>query len=428
MPYVSPATGHARTGIARPLVAALFAASCLLSIVSFYTTQQGMMLYLSPWLATLAALGIQSSLVLVAWLVSIQQGSRALLIAVYGITATVSIAFSYVSIYNWFSARERPALMRRALYDELTGLAAQTGARLDEAASKAGRNLVALEEMTQAERRHGYISRTPDADTTLNAIRESVAREVAALGTAYREGSGQGARYTAFDRHAKLMRVTLAELQAAQRALASWRAEARPGQPSEEQLRRFHAFHDSLPWTAIAQASGAPAEGRPPLPSLAQYLDNTGSGQEDLMQAFQELFAAPTSRHVFALSLAAFIDVVIFLLAFSCGPYFHGDAEERLRAASAALDAAEEQVFVRGLLRKVGPGGQGLAQVEVSSLTHGEQHFCLSLAQRGLAVVEESPAGRMYIFDREVHGRLLDSLAQQGLPLRAASRGAAAGL
>ena len=28
---------------------------------------------------------------------------------VYAITATVSIAFSYVSLYTWFSARERPA-------------------------------------------------------------------------------------------------------------------------------------------------------------------------------------------------------------------------------------------------------------------------------------------------------------------------------
>ncbi|MCC6294627.1 MAG: hypothetical protein IT164_18385 [Bryobacterales bacterium] len=428
MPFVSPATGHAQTVLARPLVGALFAASCLLSIVSFYTTQQGMTLYLSPWLATLAALGIQSSLVLVAWLVGIQRGGRALLIAVYAITATVSIAFSYVSIYNWFSAHERPALMRRALYDELTGLAARAGERIEEAASKAAQNLAALEEMTEAERRHGYISRAPDADPALNAIRESVAREVSALGASYREGAGEGARYTAFDRHTKLMRVTLAELQAAQRTLAAWRAESGPGQPSDQQLRRFHAFYDSLPWTAIARASGAPAANRPPPPSLSQYLDTTGSGQEDLMQAFRDLFASPTSRHIFALTLAAFIDAVIFLLAFSSGPYLHGNEEDRHRAAAAALDATEEQVFVRGLLRKTGPGGHGLAQVEAAALTPGEQHFCLSLAQRGLAVVEESSAGRVYLFDRDVHGRLLDSLAQRGLPLRAASRGAAAGL
>jgi hypothetical protein len=32
----------------RPLVASLFVASCVLSIVSWYRTEQGMALYLSP--------------------------------------------------------------------------------------------------------------------------------------------------------------------------------------------------------------------------------------------------------------------------------------------------------------------------------------------------------------------------------------------
>src|SRR3954470_14977630 len=93
----------------RPLVAGLFLSSCLLSVVSWYTTQQGMALYLSPWFSLLASLGVQSSLVLVAWLIGFNRSRQVLLRAVYAITALVSIAFSYVSLYTWFSARERPA-------------------------------------------------------------------------------------------------------------------------------------------------------------------------------------------------------------------------------------------------------------------------------------------------------------------------------
>ena len=52
------------TALGRPLVASLFVSSALLSIVSWYTTQQGMALYLSPWLSLLASLGIQSALVM----------------------------------------------------------------------------------------------------------------------------------------------------------------------------------------------------------------------------------------------------------------------------------------------------------------------------------------------------------------------------
>ena len=55
----------------RPIVKALFVSTCLLSIVSWYTTQQGMALYLNGWFAFLASLGVQSALILVAWLVAV---------------------------------------------------------------------------------------------------------------------------------------------------------------------------------------------------------------------------------------------------------------------------------------------------------------------------------------------------------------------
>src|SRR5664279_4873290 len=77
----------AGSAASRPLVIALFVASCLLSLVSWYTTQQGMALYLSPWFAVLASLGIQISLVMVAWLIGFSKAKRGLLIAVYAITA-----------------------------------------------------------------------------------------------------------------------------------------------------------------------------------------------------------------------------------------------------------------------------------------------------------------------------------------------------
>src|ERR1017187_2633984 len=94
--------------VTRPMVKALFGASCLLSIGSWYTTQEGMALYLSRWVALLASLGVQSALVFVPWLIGCSRGKKALLIAVFAIPAVISIAFSYVSLYTWFSARERP--------------------------------------------------------------------------------------------------------------------------------------------------------------------------------------------------------------------------------------------------------------------------------------------------------------------------------
>jgi hypothetical protein len=272
--------------------------------------------------------------------------------------------------------------------------------------------------MAAAERAHGHISQTGDPDPFLHSIREAVAREAAALGPAYRQGAGVGARYTAFERHARLTRAAVAELESGLRAVASWRSQADPASSSAEQFRRFESVMTALPWSAANRILGQDAP-PPEAPPLARYVDRPATGQEELMRAFDELFAAPTSRHVFSFALAAFIDVIVFLLAFAAGPYFHGEPAARLRAAAASIDSADEQIFVRDFLRKLRPGENGLAQVDSASLTPGEQQFCLALAGSGHAAVGNGESGLRYLFDRETHALMMDSLAAPGLPLRA---------
>src|SRR5262252_4746470 len=209
----------------RPIVAGLFLSSCLLSIVSWYTTQQGMALYLSPWFSMLASLGVQSALVLVAWLIGFSHSKRALLIAVYAITAAVSISFSYVSLYTWFSGRERPATIERKLYDVLNDNAGQVEALLVSGVTEGQKHALALEEMTTAEKEHGYISRAQDSDPYLASIREAVAREAQTYSGHSPEGVGAGVRYTAFDRYAKLAKQSLDRMQSAQNNVALFRSQ-----------------------------------------------------------------------------------------------------------------------------------------------------------------------------------------------------------
>jgi len=426
MAFVSLDGAAVRQGFTRPIVQTLFFSTCLLSLVSWYTTQQGMALYLSSWFAVIASLGIQLALVMVAWLIGMERKRSVLLIAVYAITALVSIAFSYVSLYNWFSAKERPAEIQRALYDRLNAAAAQTDGLLAEASGKARRYVVALDEMTAAERSHGHVSKSGDEDPYLDQIRQSVAREAASVGSAYKEGSGKGVRYTAFDRHTKLTQQTLKEIETARRGLADWRSSAKPLEPAEQQLRRFHAAYDTAPWAAVEQMLGRKLADRPAVPNYADYVDKSASSQEDLLRAFSELTTAPGGRNVFALLLATFIDVIVFLLAFASGPYFNGSAEERWRRGAASLDAVDDQVFLRGLLSKLQASPMGLSSAPVEDLTPGERQFMLALEASGMAVVEERDGRLHYHIDREIQQRILESLAEPGIAMRASARKAAA--
>ena len=142
------------------------------------------------------------------------------------------------------------------------------------------------------------------------------------------------------------------------------------------------------------------------------------------MVAFQELFTAPRARHVFSFALAAFIDIIVFLLAFASGPYFFGASEQRWISASAALEGLDEQIFVRGFLRKLTPTLRGMARVESEELNSGEQQLCLLLVSKGLAILQEEDGKQFHLLDQAMQELLLESLAARRLPLRAASVGA----
>jgi len=407
----------------RPLVKALFAASCLLSIVSWYTTQQGMALYLSSWFALLASLGIQVSLVMVAWLIGFSKSKRGLLLAVYAITALVSISFSYVSLYTWFSERERPALIERGLYDRLSTAATQTDEILQAADTEGKRHVLALQEMSEAEKAHGYISRAQDSDPYLAGVREAVAKEAQTYGASYKEGAGTGLRYTAFDRYQKLARESLAQIEQARGAMASFRASAKPTDPSEKQLKAFHDAADQIPWAEVEKTIHNGKVAHPDVPTYAEFVDKTASQQEDLMVAFTELFTNPGGRHIFSLALAAFIDIVVFLLAFSSGPYFFGSPEERWCEAGAALDSSQSPLFVRSFLSKLRPGRQGMPRVDADELSPGEQQLCMMLVAKGSAAVVEEAGKRFYLLDPAMHESLLDTMATGNFTLKATPHG-----
>jgi hypothetical protein len=378
-----------------------------------------MALYLSAWFAVLASLGIQISLVMVAWLIGFSKTKRGLLIAVYAITAVVSISFSYVSLYTWFSERERPAIIERGLYDRLSTAAAQADETLQAADSEGKRHVLALQEMAEAEKAHGYISRAQDSDPYLANIREAVAKEAQTYGSGYKEGSGTGLRYTAFDRYQKLTKESLAQIEQARGAMTAFRSSSKPTDPSEKQLKNYHDAVDQIPWAEVEKTIHNGKVARPDAPAYTEFADKTASQQEDLMVAFTELFTNPGGRHIFSLALAAFIDIVVFLLAFSSGPYFFGAPEQRWCEAGAAVDSSQSPLFVRAFLSKMRPGRQGMPRVDAEELSPGEQQLCMMLVAKGSAAVVEEGGRSYYLLDPQTHESLLDTMASGNFTLKA---------
>ena len=260
--------------------------------------------------------------------------------------------------------------------------------------------MLALGEMTGAERSVGHISRAEDSDPYLAGIRAAVAREGQTYSQDYREGSGEGVRYSAFDRYTQLARQSLQRLETARTGLTAFRAQAKPLDPTDTQLKSFHQVYDAIPWTDAEQALHGAHFEKLAVPAYADFVDRTVSGQEDLLVAFQELVSAPTPRHILALALAAFIDIIVFLLAWSSGPFFFGGPEQRWLLSAAAIDALDPQIFVprtRFVLEhwnnvSTGVREEALEAVRAGWLNWIQQHEIQMLPRR-----IANPAGRLAI-------------------------------
>ena len=131
--------------------------------------------------------------------------------------------------------------------------------------------------------------------------------------------------------------------------------------------------------------------------------------------------STPTSRHVLAFTLAAFIDLIVFLLAYASGPFFFGAPGRALgeggrRARRGGRAGLRPRPAAQGLGER-----SGLAHVEAAALSHGERQLVLLLASRGLATPVEEEGRRFHLLDASVHRTLAESLSERRLPLRAAA-------
>jgi len=248
---------------------------------------------------------------------------------------------------------------------------------------------------------------------------EAVAREAETYAASYPEGSGPGLRYTAFERYGKIAVQSIARLRQADHALGELRDGLKPLDSTESQLRAFRQVFDAIPWSDVRETLHSQKLETPTVPAYSDFVDRSVAGQEDLLIALTELFTAPTARHVFAFALAAFIDVLVFLLAYAAGPFFFGASEDRWLAAGAALDSVDDQVFLRNLVRKLVPSPQGLARVEGATLSPGELQLFLLLTAKGLAARSEEEGKLFYLLDQSLHQRMVESLAVRGLSLHA---------
>ena len=253
--------------------------------------------------------------------------------------------------------------MERKLYDELNNSLDKTQ-QLMAAARLKRRSTCWRWKKWRGEKSVGFISRAQDADPIFTRGARRRGDGSADLFEGVPGRRRPGLRYDAFERYTKLAGQSAGS--SASRAKVDRRISRSIEAPRSQRrisCAPFARLYDGMPWSDVTAALHDAKIEKPQVPAYADFVDRTVTGQEDLLIAFQELFTAPTARHVFSFALAAFIEHYRVPGRLRVRPVLFRFERTRLdRRIGRARDGLDEQVFVRGFLHKLTPTVRGMAQ------------------------------------------------------------------
>jgi hypothetical protein len=305
-------------------------ASFVAAAVSLMTTGIGLRRYLSFLLAWPLAIAVQAGLFGLAWLIAVgRRRLRPLVIALYLVTMPFSVVFSYVMLQSEFTASIKPHEARRALYDELRASASETTATLSAGITASDELGLRLDSWLELEKEAGWTMSTcnDEEHCYLDGVCERVGRKIdnweRNFGVTYRQGPGEALIYG-------LLETEIGAIERINAILTEfrdgWTANAEifaDGLDNRERLRRYDAALAGFPQSDL-EAVLCQATVPPPPPEYGSFARDEADREETPVYAFQDLTAIfepgrelgrgdyPT---LFALGLAAFIDLFVLLVA-----------------------------------------------------------------------------------------------------------------
>ena len=181
--------------VTRPMI---YVGILLISILSFFTTLQGMLIILNPWLAVIGALGLQLAMLGIAWNLMQVRHNKLSYLLVFSAAAFFSMFFSYANFNSQLKANTR-ALDARAAYATAARPVIEERLALAKKALLSGHYQVErIGDLMQMEREKGwstYIdegSNDPLVQLVIEGARKTAGSWQAHQGFTYHQGQGQG--------------------------------------------------------------------------------------------------------------------------------------------------------------------------------------------------------------------------------------------
>ena len=301
----------------RPLI---YVGILLISILSFFTTLQGMLIMLNPWLAVVGALGLQLAMLGIAWNLMQVRHNKLSYVLVFSTAAFFSMFFSYANFNSQLKGNTR-ALDARAAY--ATAARPMIEERLEPArkASLSGHyQIQRISDLQRMEREKGwstYIdegSNDPLVQEVIDGARKTAASWQTHQGFAYRQGQGQGIICDYLQSQLEYATATVGTVDAYIASLEEISRGLHNGVPVKEQYDLVVKTAMTFPIAEVNRILGQTPHLSTAPPSPAFFPETAVNSQHALTLVIGDL-REMDGLTFFAVLLAVAIDAIVILMA-----------------------------------------------------------------------------------------------------------------
>lgn len=308
----------------------IYLGTFLLSVLSFFTTFNGMTVLLDRQLAFIGSLGLQIVLLGIAWSLMRLRNNKLAYISAFGLAAAFSIFFSFVNFDTGLQEKTRAHKTRGQYSEVLREVLADYGQTAKQASMKGRYQVSRIEKLLELEHDNGWAtivdegSRDEYIQSIIEGARATVLSWEKQQGEKYNQGKGRGiitnyleTNLAQLDENLIIINNYIESVDSLALALNSERTIA---DQVEIANRAWIGFPLNEVEVLIASSVKIPMP-----PNQANYIEKSVNRQQAFMLVLDDLLEM-NKLALFALLLAIAIDLIIIIMAFA-GSLIVGDVE-----------------------------------------------------------------------------------------------------
>ncbi len=318
----------------------VYGGTFLLSVLSYFTTYYGLAIILDTPLAIVGSLGLQISMLGVAWSLMHMKENRKAYISLFCVASIFSIFFSYVNFDHKLNESTRINSVRKEYYISALPMMKEYSQYAAQAAMKGRYQVERLNDILEMEKKHGWGTYIDEGSgdkfiqSVIEGARKTTESWKARLGRDYKQGKGSGIIVNYLKSRIRQSEQILTRVTKYVTEMETLSREINSEMIVEDQHWIINKAWVDFPINEIALLTSEKVEIQNP-PYRASYIEKAETKQQAFLMVINDLLAFDKLA-LFSLFLAFAIDFMIILTAFA-GSYIINDEDyllERIKQDS----------------------------------------------------------------------------------------------